>query len=211
MFLAMNDANYLKCPCERCGNRIEFPEAALGKVVNCPHCGQPTRLQTGQTPAAAAPKRSPIPAILFGGLVVLACAGAGAFLLLHRGKHEANLPAPLATETPANPAADAKSAAAPIPPKRKKAIEDLKTGDIQLDKAAGSSLVYAVGTMTNDSDFQRFGVRIELDVLNSQGAKIGTAKDYAQLLEPRHEWKFRALLLNPKAASARVASIKEED
>ena len=205
----MNDAHYLKCPCERCGNRIEFPQAAAGKEVNCPHCGQPTRLQAGQIPAAATPKRSPIPAIAIGVALVLACAGAGAFLLLHRGKREANPPAPAASEAPAN-SAD-KTSATPIPPKRKKTIEELKTGDIQLDKAAGSSLVYAVGTLTNDSDFQRFGVRIELDVLNSQGARIGTAKDYAQLLEPHHEWKFRALLLNPKAASARVASITEED
>ena len=35
------------------------------------------------------------------------------------------------------------------------------------------------------------------------------AQDYLDILEPRHEWKFRALVLDPKTTAARVSAIKE--
>ncbi len=33
-----------KCSCLHCGNHIEFPIKGAGRVINCPHCGQPTEL-----------------------------------------------------------------------------------------------------------------------------------------------------------------------
>jgi hypothetical protein len=92
-----------------------------------------------------------------------------------------------------------------------KSVEDLKVSQIVLAKAKGGNLVYALGTLRNESDVQRFGVRLELDLLDSAGKKIGTSKDYARLIEPRKEWRFRALVLAPNSVSARVASIKEQE
>jgi len=95
--------------------------------------------------------------------------------------------------------------------KAKKSASDLKVSEVQLEKTKGSSLVYAVGTVKNESDYQRFGVRIELDLFNQNGAKLGTSKDYIAILEPRREWQFRALIPDPKAVSAKVATLKEEE
>jgi len=92
-----------------------------------------------------------------------------------------------------------------------KSLDDLKVGPIKLEKAKGSSLVYAVGVMKNASDFQRFGVTIELEVTDAGGRKVGTAKDYRNVIEPRQEWRFRALVLDSKAVSASVARIREEE
>jgi hypothetical protein len=92
-----------------------------------------------------------------------------------------------------------------------KSLSDLQAGAVRLEKAAGSSLVYAVGTLRNDSAHQRFGVRIELALSARDGASTGTAKDYRAVLEPHQEWHFRALVLDTKAASARVASISEDE
>jgi len=81
---------------------------------------------------------------------------------------------------------------------------------ITLEKTPGSSLVYAVGTLTNPSDRQRFGVKVELDLLDSAGQKVGTTKDYQQVIEPKGQWRFRALVVGSKAASARLASVMED-
>ena len=103
------------------------------------------------------------------------------------------------------PATNSPAAAA-----KSKEPADLKAGEIQLEKAGGSSLIYAVGQLDNNSDYQRFGVKIQLDVFNKAGKKLGTAQDYIQVLEPRKSWHFRALLTDSKAATARVASITED-
>ena len=95
--------------------------------------------------------------------------------------------------------------------KRKKSASDLKVGEVKLEKTKGSSLVYAVGTVKNDSDYQRFGVRIELDLFNQKGTKIGTTQDYIAILEPRREWQFRALIPDSKTVTAKVATLKEEE
>jgi len=92
-----------------------------------------------------------------------------------------------------------------------KSTDDLKVSSIVLRKTSGSSLVYAIGTVRNESDQQRFGVTVELDLLDPAGKKIGTAKDYAKVIEPRKDWRFRALVVAPKTASAKLARIREDE
>jgi hypothetical protein len=112
-------------------------------------------------------------------------------------------------ETP--PAASAK------PAKVSKSIDDLKVSSITLQKRSGSSsLVYAMGTVRNESDVQRFGVRVELDLYDAAGTQIqlkgkpAKATDYVQVIEPNGQWRFRALVVAPKTASAKVAKVTEE-
>jgi hypothetical protein len=96
-------------------------------------------------------------------------------------------------------------------PQARKSIDDFKPGPIRLEKAKGSSLIYAVGVLKNQSDYQRFGVSIELELIDARGQKVGGAKDYRAVLEPRQEWRFRALVLESRTVSARVAMIREEE
>jgi hypothetical protein len=118
--------------------------------------------------------------------------------------------------TAAKPAADDEDeddeavAAASRNAARPKSIEDLKPSPIALQKGQGS-LVYAVGTLRNESDHQRLGVRIELDLLDASGKRLGQAKDYVQAIEPHRDWRFRALVMAPRTASVRVAKITEEE
>lgn len=105
---------------------------------------------------------------------------------------------------------------APIPtpkppePTGPKAIADLKTGGVKLEKATGSSLVYAVGMLTNDSGHQRYGVRIEINLSDATGKPAGIAKDYRQVLEPGEAWRFRGLILDARARSGAVSGITED-
>jgi hypothetical protein len=67
-----------------------------------------------------------------------------------------------------------------------------------------------VGTVTNPLDRQRFGVKVEIDLLDAAGNKVGTASDYAQVIEPKAAWHFKALVVAAKPAGAKLASITEE-
>jgi hypothetical protein len=210
-------AKYLKCACEKCGGHIEFPVEAVGTATDCPHCGQRTELvvETEPAPDFAGNWRRWL-------LVVVGICCLGVIVLeagLYYFKHKVNAISTAPTkpgngETAGNPVspapADTQGAVEAVP-KPPKVLSDLKVGEIQLQKTKDSSLVYAVGTLKNESDYQRFGVKIELDLLDGRDLKVGTAQDYIQVLEPRREWQFHALVITPKAVRAVMASIKEED
>jgi len=82
-------------------------------------------------------------------------------------------------------------------------------GPITLEKVGDGKLVYAVGTLRNTSDHQRFGVKVELDVFDDRKQKVGAATDYAPSIDPGKEWKFRALVTDRAAVSAILTSVKE--
>jgi hypothetical protein len=75
-------------------------------------------------------------------------------------------------------------------------------------KRSGGTLV-AVGNLTNRANLTRSGIRLEIALYNSAGAKISTATGYKQSLAPGAEWDFEipAPVLN--AASARITSVSE--
>jgi len=94
-----------------------------------------------------------------------------------------------------------------------KSILDFKAGEIVVQRpkgTKGSRLAYAVGTLSNSSAARRLGVRVELEMLDQAGQKIGTASDYCGVIEPGGSWTFRALLNDPRAMAARLADIKED-
>lgn len=119
-----------------------------------------------------------------------------------------------ASNVPSSPQAEAppRQSSKPDAAKAPKSPKDLKTSELILEKSkGGSSLVYAVGTIRNESDHQRFGVKVEVDILDGRGKKVGKATDYIQVIEPREEWRFHALVLEDRAAAAKIASIKEDE
>jgi hypothetical protein len=221
----MNEPNHLICPCQQCGGAIEFSEDAIGQVANCPHCSQETILFTPPPeealdlqdepfvtadPQPSKGRRNTIVLLV----LVVAALAAGAFVL--RSRLSRALPDEVARDTPTNQHTatgelSGPQTHSPAPVIISKSIDDLKVGPIALEKTKGSSLVYAVGVLRNDSSHQRFGVNIELELTDARGNKAGTAKDYRAVLEPRQEWRFRALVLDGKAVSARVAAIREEE
>jgi DNA-directed RNA polymerase subunit RPC12/RpoP len=228
----MSEPGFIKCPCRHCGGRIEFPTQAIGMTVDCPHCGQKTLLgrAASTTTPAAAPAAPAAPAadgssarrpyVLLAAVCGLLAVGGGIWWWLQRE--------PAAPPPPAQPAsfkgkmAAMESAEAtgtpstpPTPPApagkaRPKSIDDLKAGPVTLEKARSGSLVYAVGTLRNESDLPRYGVRIEIGLTDASGVALRVATDYTQTMEPRAEWRFRALVLDAKATAGKVVSIKEE-
>ncbi len=138
-----------------------------------------------------------------------------------------SIPIPLSPPptTPATPASSVPSVPSPAPPpatmppaivtpKTPKLLTDLKIAQVALDQpkgTKGSRLVYVTGILKNDSDHQRFGVRVELDLLDAAGTKVGTATDYRQSLDPRATWQFRAIVTDRRATAAKFTAVKEDE
>ncbi len=195
-------SKHLKGECQQCGGHIEFPAEAAGTTTECPHCNQPTELLL-----VAPEMESSVPtrAIIYTVIAVLILVGGliGTQIALKRAKRlvEHN------NDASAMPAAKQAAATVPAGPAPK---DGFRVSSITLEKTPGSSLVYAVGTVRNETDRRRFGVKVEFDVLGETGQKVGSAKDYQPALEPKAEWRFRALVVGSKAASAKLASITED-
>ncbi len=57
----MDSPAYIKCGCINCAGHIEFPAAALGMTVACPHCGLKTLLTDNLAlPATPEPPAAPV-------------------------------------------------------------------------------------------------------------------------------------------------------
>lgn len=107
------------------------------------------------------------------------------------------------------------TATAPAPAPVVKPPEETTTNGFaisafKLEKTPGSSLVYVVGTVRNLSDKQRFGVKAEFNLFDAKGASMGKASDYAGTLGSHGVWKFKALVMESKAAEARLDSVRED-
>ena len=234
MFYAVKtgEPDYFKCACQRCGKRIEFPSNGVGVTVACPHCGKQTVL--GVATGSPATKSKRILWVAASGLIsVVLAVGLWAFLRIPKPSPTAPTavapipkpavapvaPAVVPVTPTATPAVSANKAPAPdkLPAVEKPAtpaetIDDFSVGKITLQKTQGSSLVYAVGTAKNATDRQRFGVKIQLNLLDEQERNIGVVSDYVSVVEPHKDWQFKALLMptQTKVAKVTVADIKEQ-
>ena len=199
----MSEVGDLKCSCQHCGGNIEYPPEAAGMALPCPHCGLTTGLLPQEPEVMPTPVQSTAAGnrkawlILMALLFLVAVAAGGGWLVQKRdSKSSAIRGEPRTHTTPSRPP---------------KSSNDLNVASIGLEKTGGSGLVYATGEVKNNSDYQRFGVKIELELVDSRGLKVGTATDYTPLIEPRGVWHFKALVLEPKTGSARLAGLTEEE
>jgi rRNA maturation protein Nop10 len=201
----MSQTKYLKGACTHCGGHLEFPAESTGMSTTCPHCGQETEL------LLLPPRSEPtIPRkTLIWTLIAVAVLGlglAGALYALHLAHKEFG----------AKPeAAPAVTSTAPAPPpvaNDSAAKAGFSAGPVSLEKEKGSTLVYATGMLTNLQPKQRFGVKVELELTNAAGEKIGNASDYQRVIESKGAWQFRALVVEPKKAKgAKVANVTEQE
>lgn len=182
-------------PCQHCGGLIQFSPEAVGNLATCPSCGKETEL------TLSVPKMEsglPVKTIVFSVVAVVILVGGliAAQMALNRAKRM--------TGDNNQPAANAPDAAGSF------ARQGFEVSEVTLEESRDSSLVHAVGSVRDISGKRRFGVRIELDVLDAAGQKIGSARDYTATLEGGAEWRFKAMVITSKAASGRVAAIVED-
>lgn len=201
----MNRTKYLKGECQHCHGHIEFPAESAGLTTTCPHCGKETEL------LLSLPKDEPtIPtATIVYTIVAVVILGAGlvgAMIALKMAQHKM-----------AHKKEDVVSQFPSVTPTNTSPVPDdpiTQTGfsisTVAIEKTTGTSLRHAVGTLTNTTDRQRFGVQIQFDLFDDSGKKVDATKDYQQVIEPKGEWKFHAPVMSSKATSAKTATVTEQ-
>lgn len=193
---------YIKGECQHCGGHLEFQADQVGLVADCPHCSQATELLLARPrEEPAVPRSSLIWSVI--ALIILGLGLAGSLVALRMAQRRMGprrSPPQVATSAPSE-------ATMPTDPL---AQQGFSASPVQLEKALGTSLVYATGVLKNTEARQRFGVKIELALADAEGKQVGTATDYQQVLEPGGEWKFRALVVDGKATSAKILVVKED-
>jgi hypothetical protein len=206
----MTRTKYLKGECQHCGGHLEFPAEMAGMASPCPHCGQQTDLLLALPPEEPPVMRRALLWTL--GAVVILVVGLGASLVaLKRAEnYAARRKAKLEAQNAKLPIADTNAPNAETQVAAQLEQSGFNVSPISLEKTPGSSLVYAVATVKNTTGRQRFAVRIEFELLDDLGNKVGTAKDYQQVMEAGAEWHCKALVVESKAASARLAGLKED-
>ncbi|MDB6057352.1 MAG: hypothetical protein JWO95_1196 [Verrucomicrobiales bacterium] len=190
---------YFKTTCAHCGGNVEAPADGVGLWIRCPHCGE--KMQLVEASAKTAQTGTAKKSMAWVWIVVFAVAvvGAGAGFLVFKRSRPVTIPPTSAKVEPA------KLAPEPEPDLWK----GLKPGLVTIEKSPKSRLVYATGTVRNDTDKQRFGVKVALDILDAGGEKLGTTSDYTQFIDAHKEWTFKASINFPKAVSAKIESITE--
>ena len=180
----------------------------VGTPTPCPHCGQQTELLLARPPEEPTVSRR---AVLWtvAAVVVLGLGLAGSLIAVKRAQRlvarERQRP-PVVTAT----AEQTNSSEGAVALTDAALQNDFTVSEITLDRTAGSSLVYGVGTLKNSANRQRFGVKIQIALFDASGQKVGTATDYRQVLEPNTGWRFKALVVDSKAVSAKLEEIKED-
>ena len=189
----MSNNGYLKCSCQKCSGHIEFPPAGAGEMVDCPHCGEQTKL------VSTSPNHARKTVFIAGSILIL-FSFAGILIYLSKNT-KPDVPVPVNV---------AQAATKTVIPDDFIQLNDFNIGKIILKKTEGTALVYAVGIVKNETARQRFGVRIRLNLLDAQDNTLGSTSDYIEILEPNKQWQFKALLANPKAVRAKVINIEEQ-
>jgi len=179
-----NDTALLTFECPDCHGLVEMPlPAAAPEQLQCPHCGYVI-----QRPS---PKSSAKRMLVL--TTVIACVGAVgfgvAFALKHRAPPKEKLPA-------IGPAVPSIS------------TNQFTISSVRLEKEG--ALRYVQGTASNGLAQQRFGVKIHLELLDTNELRVGSASDYRPMVQPNEVWQFRALVVEPAAASAAVTGIQED-
>src|SRR5579872_2556763 len=140
----MNKTKYLKGECQHCAGHLEFLAEHIGMRVPCPHCGQETELLLAQpSEQPSIPRRAIVWTVI--AVVVLGVGLAAALIALQRARKWAENQkkqkiVAAAAEAPAENVA-------PLRATNSTAPAELQTSEVSLDRAQGSSLVYAVGTI----------------------------------------------------------------
>jgi len=198
----MSRNKFLNGECKHCGGHIRFPAESIGVTKDCPQCGQKTELLLAAPPDAPT---VPVKTMVFTAIAVLVLIGGlvAAMIAVNRLQRTAE---------------QRRAAAAPVSSPRAASVNPVSSlvqagfqvSAITLEKAADSSAVYAVGSVRNGTNRRRLGIKLELELRDAAGNPVGATTHYHPALEPNAEWRFKMLLTSPKAASARVVSIKAD-
>jgi hypothetical protein len=190
----MSKNKFLNGQCQHCGGPLRFPAESIGQTTNCPQCSQHTELLL-----AAPPDEPTVPMKTIAFTVI-------AVLVLIGGL----IAAMIAVKRLQRTAEQRKTAVAPATLPGAPGQAGFQVTAITLEQATNGPAIYAVGSIRNETNRRRLGIKLELELLDAAGNRVGTVTDFHPGLEPRAEWRFKSLVTFPRSASARFVSIKSD-
>jgi hypothetical protein len=99
----------------------------------------------------------------------------------------------------------------PLPPiRRPKSPDDFRFRMFVVEKRRGGDTGLVTGDIENVSENLYRRLKVELELLDLQGAKIATLNDTIVELPAHQTWHVVLHTSDPKAASVRVAGVSEE-
>lgn len=216
----MSASPYLKCRCQHCRGRIEFPIEGVGTAVACPHCGVETDLTLPIHDGDVEPAERRARAWAIGGVIVLVLLLVAAFVAVHLLQNIAPRVRQTRAISSGQRATMKPAAAATISSATATTGEIIDTAgwlrtnglaisSIDLDPQPGTALTYVTGTVVNLLPRQRVGVVVDLQLLDANGNGLGKIRAHRALLEPSARWDLRAAVPNPESKSARITAVRE--
>ena len=94
----------------------------------------------------------------------------------------------------------------------KKLINEARDPDLvllkhSLEKKKDTNFTYVRGTVRNNSDYRYLGITVAFEMVDRAGQPLGRCTAYLDILEPKKDWAFEALVLDPDAVSYKVLPI----
>ena len=90
-----------------------------------------------------------------------------------------------------------------------RSTNDLRASGLALVRNRGETDAIAICDILNDSESIHSHLRADLDLLDKNGAKIGTVSDYFVNLGAHQTWHFVAAVNNTNAVNVKVRNIKD--
>jgi hypothetical protein len=230
------DTTLYQCTCASCGQVIEYRANQAGLIINCPKCDEKSQLPSipaaperdafySPPPDIPEFKECPICRTRLD-LAAKSCSTCDAenrrkkrtqlFIIIGASSFAALCAIGLAGifllrffARPAKPVSAGHIYFEQAVPRGPKSIKDLSPGKFVLEKKRGNDLLIGVGDVSNVSEFMHFDIKIDLDVLDKNGAKIGTVSDYCSVLAPHTVWHVIATVEKPGAMSVRFGNLSE--
>jgi len=83
------------------------------------------------------------------------------------------------------------------------------TSMVSFERATTNNPGAVSGTVQNQYAHSRHGVRVEIELLNSRGQPLWSTTAFTPIMEPEKTWSFRAGVIDPNVATARVVRVRE--
>ena len=94
--------------------------------------------------------------------------------------------------------------------KKPKTLSNLKIGAFSLQNQSNSDVRIVSGDIQNESENLHRNIKVELDLHDAQGLKIGSLDAFIKELGPHAIWHVLAKTSEPRAATVRVVGLREQ-
>lgn len=205
------------CVCANCEEVITYRAAQVGQTIECPKCGEKSELpkpefktctKCGERLRFSAKKCAPCEAERRGKnfrLVAKVSASVLGVVMIAFVLWWLCKPKPTQTKTKSPTILIAQPHV-----RAQKSTNDFHMSAFTIQKKRGDDLMTAAGDIQNTSDNVHVRLRVDLDVLDKNNAKIGTVTDYCVELAAYQTWHFLATVNESNAVGLRFAKLTEE-